>query len=71
VTGVEALAARLAKMMFKALSCCPKSVFPLDFAVVHCDPHAVLLLPSEHEAAAPEADFCRVDLITSAVNGAT
>jgi len=70
LTGAEALAARFAKMTFNALSCCPNPVFPSDFAVVHCDPHAIPLLPSEHEAAAPEADFCRVGVIVLAVNGA-
>lgn len=41
VTGAEALAARVATMTFKALSCCPKPVFPSDPPVVHRNPHAV------------------------------
>lgn len=57
VTGAEDLAARLASITFNALSSCPIPVVPSNLVVVHLDPQAVPLVPPEHEAAAPDADF--------------
>ena len=55
--GAEELTARLAKKMFKALSSCPRPVFPSYFFFVHCVPHVVPLSPPEHCLAAPSAEL--------------
>ncbi len=55
--GDEELTARLAKKTFKALSSCPRPVFPSCFSFVHCVPQAVPLSPPEHCLAAPSAEL--------------
>ena len=57
--GLGEASARLAKMMFKALSSCPKPVSRSYFATVQSNPQEVLSSPPEQEAAAPLADACR------------
>ena len=59
LVGAEELTARLARKTFRALSSCPRPVFPSYSSFVHCVPQIVPLPPPEHCLAAPAAELRR------------
>lgn len=59
LVGAEELTARLARKTFRALSSCPRPVFPSYSLFVQRVPQVVPFLPPEHCLAAPSAECWR------------